>query len=225
MLTFIGGKPHRIAVVENIIPKEVCVGIINECKYHYDKLFYPGPTIGGVQADIKASMDFDFGHKDIAEKGIPAEPFMNYEDKITQALYGALALYVEQIYELNALCPQLIDTGYRLQNYKQRTNFYRRHYDGAPWNSGSLNQRVLGVVMYLNTIDVGGGTGFPEHDIVIPAKQGSIAIFPASWTHPHMGMVPISDEKWMISTFMYANRLEDIPAAPPQTIEPTIIKF
>ena len=61
---------------------------------------------------------------------------------------------------------------------------------------------MLGAIIYLNTVETGGETYFREHDLKIPAKAGSIALFPAYWTHPHQGCVPISDDKWIVSTFV-----------------------
>ena len=63
--------------------------------------------------------------------------------------------------------------------------------------------------MYLNTVPKGGGTNFPLHDVTIDAVCGRISFFPANFTHPHAGLMPLSSPKYIISTFCYT-----LPTAP-----------
>jgi len=199
---FLSDKASGIAVIHNAIPLQTCENLVRLCTSAYDKVFYPGPTIGGLSPNIKSTMDLDFSRSALKDKGIEDPAFGICEDEVSVGLYSAIALYVEQFPELYEVTHSLVDTGYRLQRYEPRKGFYRSHVDGAPWVSPPINTRVLGVVMYLNTVESGGGTAFPMHDVIIPATAGSISIFPAYWTHPHQGCVPISGDKWMISTFM-----------------------
>lgn len=204
-IEFPGGKRCHIGVVKGIIPADVCTTLVAECVRYYDKLFYPGTTMSGVSPHVKLSMDFNFGDKGPLPDDVPNTVFSKMHAEIDVALRASIAAYVDEYQELH-YAPRLYDSDYRLQHYPVAGGYYRRHYDGAPWDSGSLNQRVLGVVMYLNTVARGGETAFPEHDIKVPAIAGDVAIFPASWTHPHRGCVPISNAKWMISSFIMSDR-------------------
>lgn len=199
-IEFPAGKSSAIAVVKNAIPESVCSELVNSCLEHFETLFSPGPTLGGVNPKMKNTMDFSFSKSTVDSFGIDNAVFSKCEDAITVGLFSALSLYIQEYNELHHV--ELKDTGYRLQRYSPRVGFYRSHTDGDPWSQNPINLRVLGVVMYLNTVTVGGGTGFPAHDVVIPASVGDISIFPAYWTHPHTGRVPISGDKWMISTFI-----------------------
>lgn len=202
-------KSSGIAVVKNAIPDSTCSELIDKCRENFETLFSPGPTLGGINPKMKSTMDFSFSKAVVDSFGIDSSVFAKCEDEVSIGLYSALAMYVQEYRELHNV--DLYDTGYRLQKYSPRVGFYRSHSDGDPWSTPPINLRVLGVVMYLNTVDVGGGTGFPEHDIVIPACAGDISIFPAYWTHPHVGRVPISGDKWMISTFIVCDEPEHKP--------------
>jgi hypothetical protein len=194
IIDFPHDKSSGIAVVSNAIPQKVCTELVEECILHFSEKFYEGPTLGGLNRNIKNCMDFNFNETH-------GPNFKKLKEQIDIGLSAAMALYVEQYPELYNV--GLYDTGYRLQRYFPRSGFYRSHIDGSPWSEGKgVNLRVLGVVMYLNTVESGGGTWFPMHDTVVPAKAGNISIFPAYWTHPHQGCVPISGDKWIISTFM-----------------------
>lgn len=214
---FPGGLNSHIMVAYNAIPKKVCKGLIKECETFFDELFQPGITLGGLRPEVKSSSDFNFSKQFVEDQGVDSTNFAYYENEVSLGLYSAIGHYIQQ-YERLWEWPGVRDTGYRLQRYTRNHGYYRTHIDGAPWdNSGSPGPRVLGVVMYLNDVEVGGSTYFPDHDIHVPAVAGSMSIFPTSWTHPHMGQTPLSEDKWMISTFMVTDVYEQVFAQEPPT--------
>ncbi len=205
VIEFIGDKSTHIAVVPEIIPVDVCDGLIDLCKKDWTKLFFPGPTLGGLDTSIKNTMDFNFSGAQAKELGCDFDAYFNYEMKIYNALWTSMSIYTEQFPAILS-APNLYDTGFRIQNYKMANGFYRSHWDGAPWDDEPIGSRVLGVVMYLNDVNRGGETWFPTHNLKVKATIGSIAIFPANWTHPHQACVPISNDKWIISSFICATK-------------------
>lgn len=219
MINFVGGKGTAIASIDDAISQENCCFLIDACKEHYLKVFTPGPTIGGVNTSIKSSMDFGLSEEadDIYKTG--DTKFKDSTMFVISGLETAMALYIEAFQELQH-STRLTSTGFRLQHYPKKSGYYRRHHDGAPWDPDPINSRVLGVVIYLNTVQRGGGTYFPEQNCQIDAVVGRVGIFPSNWTHPHAGMVPISEDKWIISTFIIADRIESSKS---QTIQPVEI--
>jgi hypothetical protein len=194
------GKSGAIMVAENIVDKSICSELLNQFKKNYSTLFSPGPTLGGVAPSIKKTMDMSWSNDVLLENNVSLYPLSDYEQSLAQNLFQCIEYYREQfrsLWEWNDAC----DTGFRVQEYKKGFGYYREHVDGG-MGPESTNCRVLGAVIYLNDVEVGGGTYFPEHDVTVPAKAGSISLFPAYWTHPHQGCVPISDDKWIISTFV-----------------------
>lgn len=204
---FLGGKSSYILEARNAIDPDLCSDLVNECVKYYDKFFSPGPTIGGVNPFIKSSMDFNFSARDVAEAGVHSPIFFNAESVINDALFGALAYYQKTYSELWSW-PGIVDTGFRLQHYVKNFGHYRQHVDGSPWTGNDVSmvsKRVMAGIVYLNNVEVGGETYFPIYEQSVRARAGSIAIFPAHWTHPHQGNPPISNDKWMISTFYLCN--------------------
>ena len=204
MLKYAGKKSEHIAFIDDLLTEESCNEIIQECIKNYGQLFSAGPTIGGYNPSIKSSMDFHFYPEAYESLGINSPLLNKNYIAVQDAVSSAIALYVEKFPVLQQ-SPVLYDTGFRLQHYVKNNGFYRVHHDGSPWSMYPLNKRVLAVIVYLNTIDKGGGTGFPDHDLSINAVAGRVAIFPASWTHQHAGLVPISGDKWIISSFIHCD--------------------
>jgi len=202
-LNFLGGKQSYILEAKNAIDRDLCCDLVQECKKYYNQLFSPGPTMGGVNPFIKSSMDFNFSAHQVNELGIESPIFINSEIAINQSLFSCLAYYQKTYSELWNW-PGIVDTGFRLQHYGASWGHYRQHVDGTPWSSSSGNsvgRRVMAGIVYLNDVEVGGETYFPIYEQSVKPRAGTIAIFPANWTHPHQGNPPLSGDKWMISTF------------------------
>lgn len=108
--------------------------------------------------------------------------------------------------------------GIQILNYKVGGE-YKPHFDYFPPNdSGSLphlskgGQRVSTLVMYLNDVEEGGETAFPDIGLVIAPKKGSAAYFEycnsQSQVDPltlHSGMPVSAGEKWIATKWMRQN--------------------
>ena len=52
---------------------------------------------------------------------------------------------------------------------------------------------------YLNDVEDGGCTYFPNFDLRFKPKKGTTLIWPSDWTHTHCGEVVNSGEKYIIN--------------------------
>lgn len=68
-------------------------------------------------------------------------------------------------------------------------------------------RRFLAFLWYLNTVEVGGQTGFGKNvdapELLIPAVEGRVLIFPPLWTFPHWGAKPESSNKYIVSGYLH----------------------
>ena len=77
--------------------------------------------------------------------------------------------------------------------------FHRWHYE----NGGlQVSPRKLVVQLYLNTVEEGGETEFLYINKRVKAKQGTLIIFPAAFTHTHRGNPPIGQAKYILTTWV-----------------------
>jgi hypothetical protein len=196
------GKMSHIAYVENAINKKTCSEIMSLGEEVFDRAFYPGPTVSGVDKKMKNCFDWPLCSPDERYTEEEIQRMKRLDGEVFSDLAEALHLYVEEYDFLKKFWVERADTNYQVQKYLKGDGFYDAHVDGGPWAPGTLNKRVLAVVIYLNTVKEGGGTKFRDHEVTIDAVAGRASIFPAYWTHPHGGEVPISEDKWIISTFL-----------------------
>ena len=63
------------------------------------------------------------------------------------------------------------------------------------------SRRFLSFMWYLNDVETGGETVFK--DLTIQPKKGTLLIFPPLWLFPHKGNPPISESKYIMSTYLH----------------------
>lgn len=74
---------------------------------------------------------------------------------------------------------------------------FQLHFDSI----GEKANRYLVFLWYLNDVAEGGGTRFPELDLTVQAKAGRLLMFPPYWMYQHIGQPPISNDKYILSTY------------------------
>lgn len=201
-ITFPLGKSSQIAIVENFLTKEFCQDLLSFSVEHFDKLFIQGAMLGGLDTSYKNSFDWPIKTSRESEEFPDLFPKISeFDETIYQNLTESLNIYKDCFWGLSTW-KELRDTNYRLQRYIKNSGFYKQHIDGAVWLGPNSAVRVLAVVIYLNDVTEGGATFFPEHDYRVEPKAGNMALFPAAWTHPHVAEMPLSEDKWIISTFI-----------------------
>jgi len=80
------------------------------------------------------------------------------------------------------------------QKYESNENYGLEHCE----HSYNFSKRILVYMFYCNDVKNGGETVFPQQDIKIKPKKGTIVFFPASWTHSHYGN-PCNDIKYIVT--------------------------
>lgn len=188
---------ESIFVYENALSDSLC-DEIHSFYYENFELTSKGITVGGSHQDVKNTFDIR-SWRDVPE-GPLRDKYFQIDQKIYQSLKVISEAYIEHFDWLKT-APKLMDSGYLWQMYPANDGFYKEHIDGECWTKSVAN-RVLAFVVYINTVEEGGETYFRYQDVAIRPVKGSVAIFPTSWTHPHQAMMPISNDKLILSSFI-----------------------
>jgi hypothetical protein len=62
-------------------------------------------------------------------------------------------------------------------------------------------RRYLSFLWYLNDVNEGGETVFK--DLTIKPEVGKLVMFPPLWMFPHMGNPPVSNTKYILTTYLH----------------------
>lgn len=88
---------------------------------------------------------------------------------------------------------------FRIKKYETNgTDQFDTHVDVVEYGTA---RRYLSFLWYLNDVNDGGKTVFKE--IEIQPKQGTLIMFPPMWMYPHRGEPPISNPKYIMSTYLH----------------------
>lgn len=200
-------KVGQIQVVDGLLTNDVVTRFLNRAQVHWSESFM-GNTLGGFNPAVKLSHDLHYG----PNTGLVwTEEDDAIEKEICNALTSAIAIYRQTYHHLNNWVG-ITDSGFQVQRYQKNQGFYRVHMDSFPKPNSSVSDRVLAAIIYFNDVEYGGETNFPLHEVKVAPRAGRICLFPATFTHPHESCVPITSDKWIISTFI----LNDEGAEPEQ---------
>ncbi|MEP6483907.1 MAG: 2OG-Fe(II) oxygenase [Rudaea sp.] len=65
-----------------------------------------------------------------------------------------------------------------------------------------MSVRYMVFLWYLNDVDAGGETEFVDLGVKVAPRAGRLLMFPPYWMFQHAGLPPISNDKYIISTYL-----------------------
>ncbi len=74
--------------------------------------------------------------------------------------------------------------------------------------------RTLLFIVYLNDVEEGGETDFYYQETSVKPKAGTMVIAPCGFTHTHRGNIPISSDKYILTSWVLFNPAEKIYTPP-----------
>lgn len=194
------------------ISRELCKTIIN--MFDSDNNKYEGVTFEGLNKNVKETHDlvipnipkktgFDkwnkihkFLEKELSEnikeyiKILDNVVNLNHEKENTTSVYHTFDI------------DKLTNESFMVQRYTKQKDRYIYHNDFRNhWESKKY--RVITYLWYLNTVEEGGETEFFWGTHTIKPETGKLLLFPASWTFPHRGKMPLSHDKYIITGWLY----------------------
>jgi len=190
-----------IVLEKKSIPDLLCTTIIELFEKEEHKC--EGVTLSGVNKKVKKTTDFVIPKnnevwKDI-EKFLYEELSRNikkYKKKIMGSGYDRENNYNIE-YDTFENAP-LFTESFMIQKYEKNNGKYVYHNDFARKDN---SHRVITFLWYLNTVEEGGETVFWDNYKIRP-EEGNLLLFPATWTYPHTGKMPLSDNKYIITGWL-----------------------
>lgn len=87
----------------------------------------------------------------------------------------------------------------RIKRYRAGSgDGFQPHFDAL----GNVSHRYLVFLWYLNDVMEGGETEFCDLGVKVTARAGRLLMFPPYWMYQHAGLSPISNDKYILSTYM-----------------------
>ena len=177
---------QHIGIFENAVPKEWCENIINLFESNSNQIKSRQEAENIAPTFKKDEM---LGLQNV-NKSLCEE--FNYH-----FFNDVFPLYMKEYQLADIYDLPLILSDFKLQKTLPTGGYHVWHIENLP-NTPSKN-RVMVYTLYLNDVEEGGETEFLIQSKRIKPKQGTICIFPASYTHIHRGNPPLSGTKYIMT--------------------------
>ena len=173
------------------ISHEVCDGLLEYYNDHLEMPHYVGSgvTAGGLDKTKKDSHDIH-----VRRSQAKIDPRIS---AYLKSLKQVSDLYVER-YPFVKDVAWCLAEDFNIQWYRPGGGYHVQHCEQGPASFDTLG-RVMVWMTYLNDVEEGGETVWPDLDVKIKPKKGSTLIWPAYWTHSHHGIVAPNEDKYIIT--------------------------
>ena len=156
---------------------------------------HPGVTGDGIANEIvKNSIDMSIAPSDLED-----EKFCDVSSYIGH-LKECYLDYLEQWEFLRSFLPKVHIGTFNIQKYNEGGHYGTLHSERT--SLGTLH-RVHAWMTYLNDVSNGGETEFPMFGLKIKPEKGKTLIWPAEWTHAHLGRIVKKGSKYIITGWMH----------------------
>jgi hypothetical protein len=197
-----------IYINEKSLSKELCNIIVEKLNDENTNL-RDGVTTTGLNKNVKITLDFCIENNDKWRE--------IYRCLETELNYN-LQKYLNQLNNEYVNCNECQNTTVNsLFFFKNEQIFFKREFTAIKYlkNTGRYiyhndfatdeqhNYRIITFLWYLNDVSEGGTTDFFSGKLKIKPTAGKLVLFPASWTFPHCGKMPISSDKYVISGWIW----------------------
>ena len=133
-------------------------------------------------------------------------------EPVAKALYNAWGEYTQKYPFLNKLSQWRISHGFKIQKYNPNEGYFIEHCENDGGVDGTMERRLIALMVYLNTVTDEGQTRFPTQNISFSPKGGDVLMWPAYWTHPHHGIASPTQTKYIITGwYVFHDSKEIVP--------------
>ncbi len=190
--------------IDNLLSDELCDFVVEKLtdeRYIYNSNATIANCVGrqDKQWDGSLSLGFLSGLQLTEEKKNGEKLLVNIFINILKEVYS---VYAKTFAESCMIFEQegIIDfTAFKFQETPVGGGFHDWHSE----NNTANKNRFLVWSLFLNDVEEGGELEFLNYPIRIKPKKGSIALFPAYYTHTHRGNPPLSNTKYIATGWFY----------------------
>ena len=192
-----------IGVFPNAASKEYCEKVIDHFRWIQTTRGYGPEGIVTRQANENniptsrkdSDMYFFEGEPNLIVLENSAELLQEYNE-ITWKCYEKFA---EKYGFLRSLSLHKMSYSIKIQKYRPGQGYHVWHCDAS---SPPHCRRMVVSILYLNTVEKGGETEFLHQSMRVCPEQGTLALFPPYWTHPHRGNPPLEGDKYIMNSWL-----------------------
>jgi len=179
-----------VRVIDGVIPLELCLEVID--LFHRAESRHREVPGRLVELDLLA-LKYE---QDPEQPIIPPDDLERVASEFMKIMEVEGNMYRNQ-WDPHEMTPSHWGAeGFRVKQYRPGEHEFRIHADVGHKDSA---ERFLGFLFYLNDADA--ATVFPQQELTIESRAGSVLIFPPMWPWPHEGQKAVARPKYIMSSY------------------------
>lgn len=181
-----------IAIWDKVLDKKLCQSIID--KYH----FLESNNLSYSRFDLRDSPSHKKNDKAVfllGEECLSVTPDMSFLHPFLEKFWSCWQTYTIHYSLLEETGKHYIRS-MKIQKTLPGQGYHQWHYES---DCMQHSIRIATWGLYLNDIEEGGETEFLYQSVRIPARAGTLVIWPATYTHVHRGNPPLDGEKYLLT--------------------------
>jgi len=192
-----------IGVYPGALDRSFCNEMIQEFKDQEEGGVYEGFTLGGKNYNSKRTFELNL-------KNTGNRKYDGWVETIEETAIRLNKRYLEKFGHLERFNPMEVHGGgvyyplWKIQQYKKQEGHYHAWHTEQNYTRDT-SQRLMVSMFYLNDVPKGGETCFSLSDIKFTPEAGTLVTWPAGWPWVHNANTPISNDKYIITSWMCAN--------------------
>jgi hypothetical protein len=186
-----------IGIYPGTLSDELCDQLI-EAFHQYEEHHYQGVTASGMDKNYKDTTDFDL---------MKVPELEGLVEQIVDAANEKIDLYVRRYRTTDEFDTHnyLFGNGtyypvWQLQRYEKGVGHFKSFHTEGEYSE--FCDRLFAVMFYLNDVEEGGETEFLHQSLWVRPTKGTFLIWPAPWPYVHRGHVPVSNDKYILTTWL-----------------------
>jgi len=192
---------RSIMVFDDVLSAQDCARLIHDFKLdtasHYDGAVM---VRGVVTLDAALKKNTELHVTELAGEG--SARWSTADSLLSAMVQRHLALYQDANIILSTQQNPFSSEGFRLKRYVNDSEEHHAYHADCGHETSEKPHRILAVLLYLNTVLVGGETVFLNQGVSISPVVGRLAIFPTAFSYIHAGKRPISGSKFVVINFL-----------------------
>ena len=187
-IIYMNDLKHYIRVYDHNLDPRMCQRMIQSFRQSESLQRRNG---AGIRAGLEDSGWFELNVSKQADAA--------FEGMFSQIIDAALTRYNNDIGLTIAIPHSKMRADLVLKRYSpDGKDRFQLHFDAIH----HVANRYLVFLWYLNEVQDGGETRFPQLDYSVQTKAGRLLIFPPYWMYQHEGLPPRSQDKYILSTYL-----------------------
>lgn len=192
-------NPETYIGLYDIGNAEVCENLIKTVDDLFDKkTLDPNLRIDGVEWEGPRPQLMTNTQRQDRAVFINNPEYNEYTKIFSEWLQICIGLYGEK-YNVDHNLNSNVNKYHQVEPYENGYSVI--HYEAG---DGESSSRCITWLMYLNDVNFGGETEFPQQGIRVAPKVGRMVVWPAAYTHPHRGNPPY-ERKSYVTGWFYGN--------------------